>query len=115
MSIWRFMNYLGIAFHDAEAIAKEFPDVTVENIRDAVSLLEDMVDFITAKDFFKVVDTTRVTREYLKKEDIAASLIHSLVGGPPQITHWDYRPENVESIISINLSLVCFSFMLPVY
>jgi len=53
MSIWRFKNYLGTGFHDAEAIAKEFPDVTVENIRDAVSLLEDMVDFITPNDFWK--------------------------------------------------------------
>jgi len=93
------MNYLGTGFHDAEAIAKKFSELTIEKIRDAVSLLEDMVEFITAKDFFKVVDTTGVICEYLEKDDIAASLIHSLVGGPPQKTHWDYSPKQVGSII----------------
>jgi len=43
MSTWRYMNYLGTGFHDAEAIAKKFSELTIEKIRDAVSLLEDMV------------------------------------------------------------------------
>jgi len=95
MSEYRFMRYFGTNFYDAETVSKDYPSIDPEKVKSVLGVLETVVDYIITKDFFKVKDL-----DFLKKEDIACSLIHSIVGGQPQKSHWDYRPEDVSLLYS---------------
>ena len=88
------MRYLGTNFLDPDVISKDYPTIGFDKISRTLELLETIVDHIITKDFFNINH-----KEFLKKEDIACSFIHSIIGGSPQKSHWDYRPEDVNHLV----------------